>query len=95
MSAIFRVGQQVICVRGPYADWLWPGARDVVVGETYTIVRIVTDTIRPQFGIGLWVAERPEDGGFYSSRFRPIVKTDISALTALLNPANHKQREGV
>lgn len=90
----FQVGQKVVCVRGPYSSWNWPGRQDAAVGETYTI-RGFTGASRPELGAGLLLEEiknpcgySGEEAGFYSSRFRPIVerKTEVS-FTAGADPS--------
>ncbi len=98
---MFRVGQKVICVdddnfvnypRLAYlTNNLYPRK-----GSLYTIRGfsragyIYLNEIRgkPHHWIDGFY-----EGGWFPSRFRPIVerKTDISALQALLNPANHKE----
>lgn len=100
MSAMFTVGQKVAYVGGLRIDPLDPVGPEK--GQVYT-VSWVGLTPAPYDCINIDLLELPNPDtaqmhrGYDQNAFRPIVerKTDISALTALLNPANHKQREGV
>ena len=82
----FRVGQEVVCVDdtpNPCFDRC-----SLKRGQIYTIIFISDD------GLGVCVAEaepHPDAKDFFASRFRPIVKTDISIFTAMLAPSP-KQR---
>ncbi len=100
----FRIGQKVVCVDDGAREprrW-WPGCA-VKRGEIYTIRGFVT---APYDGIPCILVEElrniiahkgiiDDDAGYRIERFRPLVekKTDISTLTALLNPLNHKKLE--
>ena len=90
----FQVGQKVECIDAS-GDGLW--WEDIPIqGEIYTVVGIELLDL----GLGLVLREIKNAPIFhyaYSAlRFRPIVerKTDISALKALLNPANHREMVG-
>lgn len=94
----FYVGQKVVCVDD--SKWSYGGPWDYPrKGSVYTV-----DGSAKHWsgGHGILIREiknvycgKPQP--FLASRFRPVVekKTDISIFTALLNPANHKQLEGV
>lgn len=74
----FRVGQKVVCV-----DTSWPWA---LGGIVCTISAL---DVAPSGKPTIWASElgaRPEDGGWYASRFRPIVerKTSIEVFTKML-----------
>jgi len=78
----FRVGQEVVCVdAGDQVEWL-------VDRATYTIRSMSNDgqylRLVGIFPLGM-------DLGFFSRRFRPIVKTDISIFTAMLAPSPKKR----
>jgi hypothetical protein len=100
----FHVNQKVVCVNAdPRAfnpvscDWK-PGEAPVE-GDIYTVTRVyvAADQLR------LWLAELKRApiafdvyggiAGYAAERFRPVVepKTDISALTALLNPKHEME----
>jgi len=96
----FRVGQKVVCIRGPFGCYV-EGKKQPNMGELYTIRAIYTDVLRPQYGVGLHLEEIENptslDGkepGFYSSRFRPVVerKTDITVFTEILRKATKPAR---
>lgn len=102
---MFRVGQKVVCVN---TSPLFAGTRCAPVskGGIYTIRWVGECPYEPWRDIGLTVRLQEvmfDSGPKWSDfvipaiRFRPIVerKTDISALMALLNPANHKALEDV
>lgn len=83
----FRVGQEVVCVDEDEATKHYGIYKDRV----YTIASI----FEKAGAIFVYLAEVTSDGGWYASRFRPVVtrKTDISVFTAMLTPT--KQRETV
>jgi hypothetical protein len=92
----FHVGQKVCCVDDePDAGREWSGAA-LKAGTVYTIRDFVSDHYPGENELCVRLVEviRQYDGfGFRASRFRPVVerKTDISVLTALLEPKNHKR----
>ena len=74
----FRVGQEVVCIDAKGVDAL------LTKGAHYRIRFISADYV--------YLVEVPGPSmGFFPSRFRPIVKTDISIFTAMLAPSP-KQR---
>jgi hypothetical protein len=101
----FYVGQKVVCVDDVNRNHV-PDDRDIgywiTRGNIYTIRRVSMRKLHLVWLNGINRA-RIENGitwgdtGFYAGRFRPVAerKTDISIFKALLNPANHKQLEGV
>jgi hypothetical protein len=97
----FRVGQKVVCVDDGDSGLrlgCWDGL--LKKGKEYTVsaIGLVHAWDLKKFPCIL-VAEifRSVNDPFWAHRFRPVIerKTDISALTALLNPANHKELQGV
>jgi hypothetical protein len=75
-----HAGQMVECIDDELVEqWL-------TKGQHYTIACVVDD-------ISVRLVELGSRGPFWTPRFRPLVerKTDISAFTSLLNPANHKE----
>lgn len=88
----FRVGQKVVCVRGPI--YFTKAPHDVCVGKIYT-VRELRLSRRNEPGILVDEIHNPihpkigREYGFIAARFRPVVerKTDISVFTAMLNPS--------
>lgn len=74
------------CVR-----WLFLSATQFEIEEAAIYLEEIHNLEHDWIGIGFY--EHP----FFAGRFRPVVerKTDISIFTALLDPANHKQLEGV
>lgn len=98
---IFRVGQKVVCIRGPLVS----GVEDrpqPIIGQVYT-VRCSTPRIEKwsewhrRHGGGIYLNEIVSpihsDGcecGFLACRFRPVVerKTDISCFTEILRNAD-------
>lgn len=96
----FRIGQKVECISD---NWTTELAIVMPVRKKIYIVRDVTRKpwSDPQMGLhleGLVNSEFGFNDGCYepyfdARYFRPIVdrKTDISVLTALLNPANHNE----
>lgn len=91
---MFRVGQKVVCVKGPLlknSNTIQPK-----IGEIYTIREIYVD---PLGGEGLRLVEiicpKHSSGmeyGYFRSRFRPVVerKTDISVFTEILKTKRNK-----
>lgn len=86
---MFRVGMKVVCVRGRVRF----NRCDVqpAIGEIYTVRSVfvtvegvesirVNEIIAPLHSSG-------KEYGFDASRFRPVVDTDISIFTAMLNPS--------
>jgi hypothetical protein len=99
----FYVGQRVECIDD---GWRRPNpwvTRFPKKSEIFTIreIFISKDDGRTQClrldEIQCGVCRLGNEVGFEASSFRPIVerKTDISIFESLLNPANHKQLEGV
>ena len=98
MECNFRVGQKVVCVDATdYGGRDWYGD-SLQEGAVYTI-RDMTK-IHPNMPIYLYFHEvrrgHSPSGfelGYYHTRFRALEarKADISALTALLNPTNHRK----
>ena len=94
MSHNFHIGQQVQCIySGP---WL-----HIATYELATAPMPQKDGVYRIRGfqayantrwVGLFLEEFPDPLNFCSDVFRPLTerKTNIEALTALLNPANHK-----
>lgn len=97
----FRIGQKVVCIyAGPWLDPMGNAAdtNNPCKGTTYTIRDIRS---YPCGFAGLYLEEiinahlmfeyHSEEPSFFVERFRPLIEraTDISALTALLNPVNH------
>lgn len=105
---MFSIGQRVVCVDDDWSDLnarrLYEAPNRPIKGQIY-IVRalhyeidsrktiLLAEIINPPFEYRQpWGTTEP---GFFIGRFRPLIerKTNISALQALLNPANHKYRE--
>lgn len=80
---MFYVGQKVVCVDASPGHYNYPCPFSL--GKIYKISYLFSDG---EF-LMIWGA----DGRWFQKRFRPLEehKTDISALTALLNPV--KQTE--
>ena len=86
---MFFTGQKVVCVDDKprrYPDV------EVKVGVIYTIA-----AFNEVFPDAVHLVEVAYPRCFWADRFRPLVdrKTDISIFEHLLDPANHKQLEGV
>lgn len=89
---MFRIGQKVVCVRGPLGNSDAPYKPKV--GQIYTIREIYTDHPCPELGAALRFEElrnpmnpfHKKEYGFYACRFRPVVekKTDISVFEEIL-----------
>lgn len=103
---MFRVGQKVVCVEDQNQHEVL-GHKDLVKNGIYSVrwvgmydgelcLRVIEVERRPIFTIFGEVVGWT-DMPFNLDRFRPLVekKTDISIFTKLLNPANHKNLEGV
>lgn len=90
----FRVGQEVVCVDDSdgKSTGRYPVTTHIAKGGKYTIRWIGIIKYSGKVGVRLAGIERIEimDGGydhpFLASRFRPIVKTDISIFTSMLAP---------
>lgn len=99
---MFRVGQEITSKNN--VPWVKEYPDEIVpeYGAIYT-VRAIVPCVDDTPGLLLNEIRNPSmnyDEGFdectfEASEFRPVVKrkTNISALKALLNPANHKYRE--
>lgn len=98
---MFHVGQKVVCVKTGGTDWNPSVWRLPVKHRVYTIREVFSfgaqDFVRLTEIVNA-LGGHPQCTGlfeprFLSSRFRPLVdlKTDIGVLTALLDPANHKE----
>lgn len=78
----FRVGQEVVCVDdSPHPEGF--GSSALKRGNTYTVTYTYTNSDGP----GVHVAEakhHPHFAGYRATRFRPIVKTDISIFQSML-----------
>lgn len=96
----FRVGQKVVCVDDGNFD---KTSQKFFTGlPKASVVYVIRSIIDRPHGWGVClegIVGKPHADGlenaFWHWRFRPVVekKTDISALTALFNPANHKKLE--
>ena len=107
---MFRVGQKVVCigtVGSPNVDWeAWVSCWKIIRpsrGSVYTVRDIRMGAIRQHVRLveiinpnAEFKDAQPQEPWFWAEAFRPIVerKTDISALQALLIPANHKKLVG-
>lgn len=88
---MFRVGQKVVCVRGPLVC-VPSGVIDATIGEVYTVRGFYVSPLDGQQGMHLDEIHNPTHSftgmeyGFYPSRFRPVVerKTDISVFQKML-----------
>lgn len=99
----FHVGQKVVCVRVSEAVRIRgeEGYQIPREGSVYTIRSMVVSG-EDNLCIRLHELHNPPriyregfvEGAFRAENFRPVIerKTDISALTALLNPANNRER---
>lgn len=103
----FRIGQKVVCVnvsmaigrpRGfPPHKPIIPGLDGLTLGEVYTIRVIVPCDDEPEIYLEeiarSYCPYRRREAGFAHKRFRPVVdtKTDISVLTAMLNPSREME----
>ena len=94
----FRVGQEVVCIFDGFWGLNMFGEIMPVKNQTYTIREIVIDDDGDscfRFNEIINRVHRYKQGvvecSFWSARFRPIVKTDISIFTAMLAPST-KQR---
>lgn len=102
---MFHVGQKVVCVRPHHKHQYQRRVTKVpVVGATYKVRGfddsggvLLEEVVNPLSEVEDIDAGKISFGepSFYPDRFRPLIerKTDISALRALLNPANHKYLE--
>lgn len=98
---MFHVGQRVKCVQNEKEDWKRNAYGRKYDGPSYgeeLIVDAVDVFPHPETGErvqGLAFVKYGVENYYDSRTFRPIIEreTDISALTALLNPANHKKLE--
>lgn len=93
----FHVGQRVVCVDdSPVEGRIWYDGKPQI-SAVYTIVGIEYGRYGPYQTFLFAELSRQSGRGYAAWRFRPVIerKTDISILTALLNPANHKHLEGV
>jgi hypothetical protein len=84
----FRVGQKVVCVKGPRRH---RNVNQPKVGEIYTIRLIYPSSLTGEPGFLLeeivnGLHPNGREYGFYADRFRPVVerKTDISIFKAML-----------
>ena len=94
----FHVGQKVVCVDDSVGQLT--RQRELVKGSIYTVRSLppwsnglyLQEIVLPKADFGAWEGH---EISFFSTRFRPIVerKTDISALTAILN--GHRVPESV
>lgn len=83
----FRVGQEVVCVRGDGDSWIDDCGGVCPGPEKNEVLKIVWITY-VDGEMGLCFAEYPNDyDGFVATAFRPVVKTDISIFTAMLDRA--------
>jgi hypothetical protein len=96
---MFYVGQKVVCIK--IGCWDYNEDPRPKFGEIVTIRGFDTHEERgllfeEYYTKCVYRYDRTEVG-FDQCRFRPLEekKTDISILTALLNPLNHKQLEDV
>lgn len=102
---MFYIGQKVVCISVESFD-LYPRTKVPKLNSVYTI-RNFDDSNSVRFfelvnEIGYCIdidtdKESLAEPSFYLKNFKPLLKkqTDISILTALLNPTNHKQLENV
>lgn len=93
----FHVGQQVVCVDD--TGWrVWRELSRPVKGRIYTIRALSLPCLCTDPNeLGLLLEEivnptrlclcGPTEDAFFSRRFRPVRKTDISIFTAMLNPS--------
>lgn len=80
----FHIGQQVVCVDDGQCHCGKPSA--LKRGRVYTVTLCRANTVDGELGVTLGEVEPHwPHPGFRASRFAPVCKTDISALTALLN----------
>lgn len=84
---MFHIGQKVECIEtSPRGT--------AIKGQIYTVSWIAPPGrfSKPAIRV-VEIPCHPVTGGFWASRFRPIIerKTDISIFRELLNPANHRE----
>lgn len=91
----FRIGGKVVCVIN--APWIEIGGRVQpcalpISGHIYTVREIVPEDAMLWLGFEEIPVTADGNPVFDSRRFKPVIErsTDISALTELLNPLNHK-----
>jgi hypothetical protein len=83
-----HVGQRVVCI-APSRKLIPAGCTDAKVNEIYTVRSVVSNgvdvgiTVVEIVNPRIWFGQEP---GFYASRFRPVVNTDISVFRAMLTP---------
>lgn len=90
---MFHVGQKVECIARTVDARADPHP-GLTIGNVYTITAVVREPHWTSPGLLLVeIAPRSRYCSFESRLFRPLVerKTDIGLLTALLDPANHKE----
>ncbi len=90
MTPGFEVGKQVVCIRNGKNKA--EGETDAVVGEVYTIRKIVSFAA----GVGLyleeiinppvWCTDGLIERGLWIERFRPVKPTSIEVFNQLLVP---------
>jgi hypothetical protein len=92
----FRVGQKVVCIKGPrrHRDLTQPK-----IGEVYTIRLIYPSSFTGEPGFLLeeivnGLHPNGREYGFYADRFRPVIerKTDISFAHEILRKASKPAR---
>lgn len=101
----FFVGQKVVCVDAhPSNGCHWADTHVLDERVIYTVSAVAIDDegdpvlMLREISRDNWAIPFDPWYAWYGAfRFRPVVerKSDISALTALLNPANHKKLEDV
>lgn len=86
---MFRVGQKVVCVEGTsLRGYRWLPDEDAPVkGEIYTVLRAGLVSLLGTACIDLVEIKRLNGYHYGEWRFRPVVDTDISIFTAMLNPS--------
>jgi hypothetical protein len=87
----FRVGQEVVCVDDSAFGFLGSSYLDYPVKGTVYVVQEIFNGGQSLTLRGMEKNRWGVRAVFFCSRFRPIVKTDISIFTAMLAPAPKKR----
>lgn len=90
--ADWHIGQEVVCVNTAWANPLTAGEDRPVLGRIYTIDGVIPSVCGND--VCFYLTEVKSTMIWYAWHFKPVKKnkTDISALTALLNPTPTKKK---